>query len=64
MNEQETTNKLEVCIQNLNSILQECRKQNIGVAIGVEYPEKNMNDTIYCHKDNNTKFYVKEVYGK
>lgn len=64
MNEKETTDKLKVCIQNLNAILEECRKKDISIAIGVEYPDKMMSETIYLHKDNKTSFNLKEVYGK
>lgn len=61
MNQQETIDKVKVALTNLNAILQECRKQDISVAIDVNY-EDNKQHTIYLHKNNKTLFEIREIY--
>lgn len=56
--------RVEIALKALNTMIEQCKEKNVSIAIGVTYPEKNMEDTIYLHKSNTTKFYLKEIYGK
>ena len=60
--QQETIDKVKVALTNLNAILQECRDQDISLAIEVQHPQTELKSMIYAHKDNKVSFELHEAY--
>ena len=60
--EQETIEKVKICLQNFNALLQECRDQNISLQLEVDYKNTGIKDMLYCHNENNVTFELHEAY--
>lgn len=60
--QQKTIERVKIALTNLNAVLQECRDQDISLAMEVDHPQTELKSMIYAHKDNKVSITLHEAY--
>ena len=60
--QQETIERVKVALTNLNAVLQECRDQDISLAMEINHPQTEFKSMNNAHKDNQVSISLHEAY--
>lgn len=60
--QQETIDRLKQGLEMVNTLLKDCRDQNISVELFFNNDNDTPKNVLYLHSENNNRFELKEAY--